>query len=254
MGNKTSDAVSSSEEKKFSTGISGYARRYNNHTIPQEIVSIILSYCVYVLIDYEGKFVQENIGKSALGILKYSDLSVICHSKGSGASAKFDVELPKIGIPTNIVYVWRVKFIDNYSRRREISYSTAAFVGVVSKDCQDFDAMIYSVIGYYGKEHPVIKNATGITAHGDVYINSEKDDQIENTKKFAYGDVVKVMYYVGDGILIFADGKDKEFCRIPLKENQTYFPVVSHINNWNNMDVITLDMTYQRKEMFEQIL
>ena len=252
MGSKTSKSMKLSEEK-FSICISGYARKYHHHSIPQEIVSIIASYGVYNFIDYDGKFVQNNVGKGGMRILKKSDLTVICHDKGRGASAKMDVELPKIGSASNAVYVWSVKFIDNYSSMdgSDIYYSSAAFIGVVTKDCQEFDAMITAVSGYYGHLHPVIQNATGITADGNVYIDSQKDDEIENGKKFGYGDIIKVMYYVGDGVLVFADDTDKEFCRIPLKVNQSYFPVVSHINNWNNMDVITFDMSYQRETMWE---
>lgn len=257
MGTASSKAaVDPTEVKKFDVLVMGYAKKIIGSGIPQEIVTIIVSYGSYDFIDYNGKFIENNVGKDGMSILSKSNLSVVCKDKGRGASAKMDKPLPKIGSNISAVYVWKVRFIDNYSRAYPIYFKHAAFIGIVSSDCQDFNAMIIPQRGYYGRIHKVLKNATGITCDGNVYIDSKINNEIKNGKQIKYNDIVTIMYYVGDGMLVFMDDEENEFCRIPLQfvkdKDKSYFPVVSHINNANNMDIITFDINYSRQGIWDQ--
>ena len=224
-----------------------------NKIIPEEIANIILKYLQHCFIEYQGKFLKENVGQTGMKILKRSDKSVICWNKGYGASAKLDAPLPKCGSGSYDVYFWNVRFLgDQYMEKFPMNWFGAQkFIGVVSDECKDFDTMIVPFVGYYGKKHKILKEAFGIGCDGKVYVDSGINNDIKNGRIIQFTEIIKVMYYVTDGLLVFKDENDEEFCRIPLAKNKVYFPIISAINNINNMEVVTFDMDFRRKETFE---
>eukprot|EP01083_Nonionella_stella_P244877 851837_1 len=238
---------------KFNVFFHGFSANVIAQHFPHEIVDLILAFIQFYFKQYKGKFIKQNVGRSGMRPLEQSDLGVICHNKGVGASAKLDTALPMAGTEPSSVYFWKVKFIDNYNRTGALYLSSQAFIGVVSEQCTDFDAMItefvgyYSMkhkMGYYSMKHKILKDAYGVTCNGDVYIESKKDTETQSNKEICYMEIVHVLYFVGSSQLIFRDDNDTDFCKIDLPPNKEYYPVVSAINNVNNMDIITLDMNY----------
>eukprot|EP01083_Nonionella_stella_P316863 1151226_1 len=152
--------------------------------------------------------------------LEQSDLGVICHNKGVGASAKLDTALPMAGTEPSSVYFWKVKFIDNYNGTGAYYLSSQSFIGVVSEQCTDFDAMITEFVGYYNRKHKILKDAYGVTCNGDVYIESKKDTETQSNKEICYMEIVHVLYFVGSSQLIFRDDNDTDFCKIDLPPNK----------------------------------
>ena len=51
----------------------------------------------------------------------------------------------------------------------------------------------------------MLKNATGITCDGNVYIDSKINNEIKNGKQIKYNEIITIMYYVGAGMLIFIE-------------------------------------------------
>ena len=100
--------------EKFNSFINGYARKIIAVDIPQEIVTMILLYTSYNFIDYDGKFIKENVGKKGVNISQNSALTVVYYNKGHGGSARMDKPLPRIGSNLSEVYVWHVKFISSH--------------------------------------------------------------------------------------------------------------------------------------------
>ena len=142
MGTVSSrEAADLAKVEKLDVLVMGYAKRIIATDIPQEIVTIIVSYTSYDFIDYDGKFIENNVGKDGMSILAKSNLGVVCHDKGSG-TAKMDKPLQKL-VPIYQQFMFgKLKFIDNYSQGFQIYSKHAAFIGIVSSDCQDFNAMI----------------------------------------------------------------------------------------------------------------
>eukprot|EP01083_Nonionella_stella_P176728 619099_1 len=220
---------------KFNVFFHGFSANVIAQHFPHEIVDLILAFIQFYFKQYKGKFIKQNVGRSGMRPLEQSDLGVI-----------LDTALPMAGTEPSSVYFWKVKFIDNYNRTGALYLSSQAFIGVVSEQCTDFDAMITEFVGYYNRKHKILKDVYGVTCNGDVYIESKKDTETQSNKEICYMEIVHVLYFVGSSQLIFRDDNDTDFCKIDLPPNKEYYPVVSAINNINNMDIITLDMNYTR--------